>query len=482
MSALPRLLANTLKRERLEAWFTSNTSVPLRLLIAPTGFGKTTVLASYASTRENSVVFTSLRRETNADELLTLLGDGLGLRNPSYDEMFRALEARQPCECILDGLEWLTHDAAALVERLCCEVPQNIGIIAAGVRTNIDVARYTLRGFAMLMPSELLLFTSEELEELADRYELNRTVEQLEELRERTDGWALVVSDILRMARDTHIDIQEAYPRWMKNRGEDFSHLLQDEMARATERTRDALAAMVGGLTTQEVSAERLILDGAPIIQELGFPRVLRVVIALQPPAPITPPSYDEPLRVRMFGRFSVRVAEREVQWVRRRDQQVIRYILLRPDGIASKTEITELFWPDADPQLAAQSLRTACSNIRKALATSLGAEYVDRFFRVESAQLRVCLDDAVIDVQRFKAHINAAQEAEVENDFPSLLAHVAAAERMYKADLFAGEPLEIWFAPQREAYREMRAYAVNLRTRLRVDMHVAETTRSGEE
>jgi DNA-binding SARP family transcriptional activator len=128
---------------------------------------------------------------------------------------------------------------------------------------------------------------------------------------------------------------------------------------------------------------------------------------------------------------------------------------LLKPSGAATRAELRTTFWPGTDVHHATQSIRTASSNIRKAIAAVTGYAHVDRYFN-SSGDISVVLANAVIDVRRFSAHM-ADGDAELEaGHLQEAFAHFRAAEALYSGELLSGEYPEPWYAPRAEMYRAM--------------------------
>jgi len=116
---------------------------------------------------------------------------------------------------------------------------------------------------------------------------------------------------------------------------------------------------------------------------------------------------------------------------------------------------LREAFWPEADRHLATQSIRTACSNIRKAIATLVGYANVDRYFSSQG-DVAVNLENAVIDVRRFTAHV-ADGDGELERGrVQEAFAHYRAAESLYSGELLSSEGPESWYAARAEMYRAL--------------------------
>jgi DNA-binding SARP family transcriptional activator len=127
--------------------------------------------------------------------------------------------------------------------------------------------------------------------------------------------------------------------------------------------------------------------------------------------------------------------------------------LLLKRNGSATRAELREVFWPDAYPQLATQSIRTATSNIRKAIASIVGYGNVERYFS-SRGDISVNLQNAVIDVRRFTAHVADGDAALERGRNQEAFAHYCAAESLYSGELLSGEFPETWYAPRAEMYK----------------------------
>jgi DNA-binding SARP family transcriptional activator len=187
-----------------------------------------------------------------------------------------------------------------------------------------------------------------------------------------------------------------------------------------------------------------------------------RVVATLWPNAqPAERERDEEPhvavMSVRMFGRFETSIGGRPIAWIRRRDAQLMKYLLLRPSGAATRAELRSVFWPEADFGLSTQSLRTACSNIRKAIATVVGYERVERYFDARN-DVSVNLAQTVLDVRRFSAHAGDGDAELDRGNADQAMAHYLAAERLYVGELLSGEAPEPWYEPRAEMYKALYA------------------------
>jgi len=174
--------------------------------------------------------------------------------------------------------------------------------------------------------------------------------------------------------------------------------------------------------------------------------RVARQVDANALPASAAPTDAAL-LVVRMFGRFESTIDEKAVPWLRRMDRRIFRYLVLTRDGSATKDEIFKEFWANADERQASQSLRTACSNIRKAIGTLVGTERVDEYFNA-GENVSVNLDNVTVDVRRFISHIRNAAFAYESDDIHSALIHYKRAESLYTGRLGWGDEEESALIP----------------------------------
>jgi DNA-binding SARP family transcriptional activator len=161
-----------------------------------------------------------------------------------------------------------------------------------------------------------------------------------------------------------------------------------------------------------------------------------------------------------MFRSFEATIDGRTIPWIRRRDQEIVKFLLLQPLGCATRTEIAAAFWPDADFHSAVQNIRTACSNIRKALAAVVGRGEVDLYFRA-APDLRVDLAHVTCDVLRFSAHIREAEACVHNADTAAATRHFRAAERLYSGDLLEHEGAAPWAEQYIRKFREQYMFAL---------------------
>jgi DNA-binding SARP family transcriptional activator len=147
------------------------------------------------------------------------------------------------------------------------------------------------------------------------------------------------------------------------------------------------------------------------------------------------------PIFVQLLGELDVRIAGRRVEWIRRKDALLFKYLLLEPLGRVSRQELCEAFWPDHDRQQALQNLRTTCSNIRAALRRCLPESRIDLYFQADGRDIVLRNDLAITDLSRFLAHVTAAREAMSAQRFDRAIDAYEAARTIYRGPLIADPP-----------------------------------------
>jgi hypothetical protein len=183
---------------------------------------------------------------------------------------------------------------------------------------------------------------------------------------------------------------------------------------------------------------------------------------------------------VDVFGGFRLVIAGYEVRFARRRDAQIVEYLALKPDGTATRSELIRAFWPESDPGLASQSLRTACSTIRRSIAECAGRAAVERYFRVGKEQIQLVFDALTNPLVEFHRHIEAAAEAETRAEYDLSRTHWSAAARLFPEDVEVPPQAP---APLRTAIERANEIARQARTSARIErQHVADSDGSGRD
>ncbi len=166
-------------------------------------------------------------------------------------------------------------------------------------------------------------------------------------------------------------------------------------------------------------------------------------------------------ITARFFWRFTCAIDEEPVQWLRRMDRRVFQYLLLTPEGYATREELQKLFWPDQDAKVSQLSLRTACSNIRKALGALLGPDETANYFAVLEKTLNVNLELVNVDVRRYIAHVRSANIAYVSGDTNTARVHLKRAIAIYRGHIGWGDEREEWLEALASECAELQRGAI---------------------
>jgi DNA-binding SARP family transcriptional activator len=307
----PLLRPDTLSRERLNNWLDQAATGRLALIVAEAGFGKTTLLADWA--RHSSRATAWYRLESDDRDWLTftrhLVASGreldpdfaaatgallmqLGPGGPTREDIratlateFAAFGASHPQGLTLIFDDYHVVDASpevvptvrALLDVTC---PGFSIVIASRSVPKLPLSRLRARGSISRLTGDALCFEASEADRLfRDAYHLPLERDVIDELVERTDGWAALLS-LVRANLDGRPDESgRALVRDISGAGGDIYDYLADEVLDHLDQTlRDFLvrvsllddldppgAAMAVGIREQEaaellVGAERLSL------------------------------------------------------------------------------------------------------------------------------------------------------------------------------------------------------------------------------
>jgi DNA-binding SARP family transcriptional activator len=156
------------------------------------------------------------------------------------------------------------------------------------------------------------------------------------------------------------------------------------------------------------------------------------------------------PLHIRTLGDFEVRQLGRTIPartWRRRRSGELLRLLLLSPNGSLLAEQITETFWPEKSPASGQALFHRATSELRRALEPDLPDRFPSRYLTVEQGRITLHLPtDSWVDFHEMARHL-AQQEW-------------AAALDLYQGDLFPDDRYADWAAARREQFRQGAVHA----------------------
>lgn len=419
------------------AWFDY---MPVRILCAPNGGGKSTALLQYAAQR-SGVASMTLPRDATSIQVTRLLAGAEGAREVVIDEV----DAASP-----SGLEALFEEIDANHAR------GRRYMLGGSSRARMQVQRFLPRGIAELFDASLLAFTSAEIGELAAAHGVAGDEIDVEQLKYETDGWPVAVAWIIRDAARAGHSLRGAFEQWRDRNG----HLLVEFVALA-QRSGESAEAFMSAIRSvpdpaSQRTLERLEADGYPVVRMRASLRPYRVLTRLvrETPEADTALPIDDRLVLKLFGRFSCKVRNQAVTFARRRDQNLLAFVALARGASVTRSEVLAAFWPDAPAAVASQGLRTTLSRLRRAIAEAAGCD-ADRYLRADG-RIALDLDRVSIDVRRFADHIECARLEDARGKGGAARDHYLQAERLYADALLSSEAVEPALAPRVAEYGEM--------------------------
>ena len=188
---------------------------PVTLVCAPAGFGKTSLLASWAAqSPQGAIAWLSLDRHDNdpgslwsgllgafratgrfpaGSHLQDLIAPADAVDPGFVDELLGEVAAvGGPLWLVLDDVEVVRHPrAVASLELLLRRSPSNLHLVVAGrAEPPIGLPRLRVRGVLKEIRTRDLAFTLEETLDLLHRHDVGLSDTDLQLLHTRTDGWA----------------------------------------------------------------------------------------------------------------------------------------------------------------------------------------------------------------------------------------------------------------------------------------------------
>jgi len=438
---LPKLAPDTIRRERISGWLSDHADVPLRLIAAASGSGKTTALVTYAAAPRHRAGYVTLDGEATPVSLRAAIARSFGFAEPPDDEaLLSAFEDLGRCEVLIDEADRAPDDVRAALRRFIYEAPDNVTFVyASRSRDVVDATRLVSLGLGAVLDGERLAFTVEEATRLAEAGRVDADERELGRLVHDTEGWAFALCSSIRESASAGRSLDGAFDRWRRTNARFMRRFIDDALAGEESALAAAARKVFDGELADDATLDRLEHRGLFVRWIEGSYRPYRAVARVARASTPAPSRALAPFAVRLFGKPEVRVEGQRVAWFRRRDAQIFAFLALQPQGRTRRETLLRVFWPEADRQLAAQSLRSACSTMRRSLAAVVG--YADLSHYVAFGdELALNLDLFVIDARRVRAHLRDAEAAWTAGDVVTAMEHDRAALRLSREELLDGD------------------------------------------
>jgi LuxR family transcriptional regulator, maltose regulon positive regulatory protein len=209
---VPALPAGSVSRTALVNRLRAAGAFPLVLVVAPAGYGKTTLLSQWAARDARPFAWVSVDEgDDEPASVLRLVAAALDRVEPLPQSALEALAPerrsapskalqrlgaavaarRSPFVLVLDGADALTHDSMAAVGALVGHIPAGSMIVLSGrVLPDLPVAALRADGPLLELGSYELALSRREAELLLRAATLELEDAEINELVERTEGWA----------------------------------------------------------------------------------------------------------------------------------------------------------------------------------------------------------------------------------------------------------------------------------------------------
>ncbi len=214
----PRQRAEVVDRPRLLRTLDEGDGVPVTLVAAPAGYGKTTAVRAWCASRQAPIAWVTLDAGDNdpmrlwmyaataVDRVREGLGRGAlqrlrmggGAFEPPVDELMNGIRAfEKGLVLVLEDLQFVTdEECLASIDYAIEHLPAVARLIVIS-RTDpgLRLARLRAHGELAELRADELAFTAEEAHELlVERGGVDLGVEEVELLHERTEGWPAALS------------------------------------------------------------------------------------------------------------------------------------------------------------------------------------------------------------------------------------------------------------------------------------------------
>jgi hypothetical protein len=425
-SPLPRVAPEIVTRPAFTRWLVAHAGSRVRVIAAQPGAGKTSGVAAWLHANDVAAAWIDVPRDCSMGALRKMVALALA------DGPLAIL--------VIDNIERASHDARGELERYAAELPSGTDLLLVGrSAAGIDLRATS----AVVLPPELLRFDPEDVRRMCDMHDVPTTDAERRTIVRAADGWAVVIAGAVRTAALARLPIQDGLHRWRRDDARIISSLIDDALETSSPGDATTLRRILNGEDPPTPAIVARLAEAGLFAQGHGARARLNPLVLAFPTGPRALLDARDAIpaaEIEMFGTFRVRIAGQEIRFARRRDRNIVEFLALRGDGKATRSELLETFWPGGDRALARQSLRTACSMIRRAFGALVSEERVEAYFRADAAA--VVLNPAHCEnrLVLFRANIERAREADRRGAVEIADSYWAAALGIHSAPLLAAE------------------------------------------
>jgi LuxR family maltose regulon positive regulatory protein len=190
---MPRLRRGTVRRERLLRRLRHTAHVPVALVVAPAGYGKTTLLAHWLQADRRPAAWHTVTAADDGDRLVASIARAVDEpADLTLAALAYALERRdEPFVLVLDDVHRLRSRAAlAVVAAIIDAVPAGSQVVLAGrAEPALPIGRLRAHGRLLDLRTQDLVMTRREAARLLGQAGLELQQREVGTLLDRTEGW-----------------------------------------------------------------------------------------------------------------------------------------------------------------------------------------------------------------------------------------------------------------------------------------------------
>jgi hypothetical protein len=413
--------ALAIERARLKAWLEQRAILPLRLIAAPLGFGKTVLLRQYASDHPEAVYVHALDLEPL--RYLMVIGDG------------------EPREFLIDDVDLLTPAAITELFELALRTPNASCVWTMRTREVIPDHRCLIDGTADLLDAGALAFTEDEAAELCARYSVDANERDLRALIRESDGWPMVVHSAIEKAQREGLPLRGIFQSWIDSRGDMLRDIIESV---ASKEVVERDFRRTGELTVDQLrNLERKGLFVLRKGREYAMLHAVEQLLAVRTEGRTSEPH----ITMHLLGEFQLWIGDARVKWLRRRDARLVKYLALSSNGKATRDELCRVFWPGNERAHALQNLRTTCCNIRAAFRAAAPDWPVESFIETAGTEVRLIFARERTDIAEFDALTALGNDALDAGRIDEAIQTFESAARTFHGSLIV-EPAGAFYSP----------------------------------
>lgn len=205
----------------------------------------------------------------------------------------------------------------------------------------------------------------------------------------------------------------------------------------------EAEAQNLNPSTSQTATANLLLSVSPPAGEAESANKPVYVEPVLERTTPI-------PVSVHMLGRFVMNIQNVALKLPASRSLSLLKYLMLNHKQNIPREVLMDVFWPDAEPEMARNNLNVAMHTIRRVLRASIDVPVI--LYR--NGAYSITTDMQVwLDVEEFERLVSAGQRLESRNQSAAVSEYEAAIS-LYQGDFLHENPYEGWTVLTRESLR----------------------------